>query len=265
MCRFLSYTGPEVLMADWLFSSEHSLVEQSRHARLRHDPVNGDGFGLGWYPLHDDPEPGLFTSVEPAWSNRNLRQISAKVYSRHFFAHVRDASANMPVSQTNCHPFQYGPFLWMHNGVLKDFARMKRPLMDELSDTSFGMIQGNTDSEHVFALFLDLIGHDPKADGQTMKSALLATLDKVIQLRKEMGLRSAAYMNFAVSNGKESFYTRFSYSGSGKAIPPSLFYLQGKTCIVASEPLSKSGNWHEVGRQQLVHVKQNAKIVTMNL
>ena len=42
-------------------------------------------------------------------------------------AHIR-ASSGSAVQQTNCHPFRHGRWLWMHNGLLRDFAAVKRDL-----------------------------------------------------------------------------------------------------------------------------------------
>ena len=33
------------------------------------------------------------------------------------------------MQQTNCHPFRYGKWLWMHNGFLDEFAKVKRDLV----------------------------------------------------------------------------------------------------------------------------------------
>ena len=67
--------------------------------------TNGDGFGVGWYV--DDPPPGVFRAVGPAWSDRNLRELAGYVASPLFLAYIR-ASTGMAVQQTNCHPFRHG-------------------------------------------------------------------------------------------------------------------------------------------------------------
>lgn len=72
MCRFLVYKGREILMADLITGAEQSLIMQSYKARERVEPLNGDGFGVGWYVPEIDPTPCVFTSILPAWSNRNL-------------------------------------------------------------------------------------------------------------------------------------------------------------------------------------------------
>src|SRR5882757_7370448 len=126
MCRWLAYSGAPVRIEDLLYTPAHSLIEQSLHSDLGAETTNGDGVGVGWYD--DQPEPGVFHSVEPAWHDRNLRELARHVSSRLAFAHIR-ASSGSPVQQTNCHPFRYRNWLWMHNGVVRDFSRVKRDLV----------------------------------------------------------------------------------------------------------------------------------------
>lgn len=263
MCRFLAYSGPPTLMQELLLDSAHSLVAQSRHARMRFEPVNGDGFGVGWYPEHADPKPGTFVSIEPAWSNRNLRELAAKIRTRHFFAHVRDATPGMPVSQANCHPFQFGHYLWMHNGFLGEFARIRRALLAQLTDASFELIQGNTDTEHAFALFLDELNHNPQAHGEHLYAALLLTIERINLIRQTSGCESPAHMNFALSNGTTAVFTRYSASDDD---PPTLHYLlQGDAVIVASEPLWEHGEWQEVSNGQALVLERDSGLEIRNL
>ena len=108
MCRFLCYMGPEVLLlADLLYRPKNSLILQSYKSRERKEPLNGDGFRIGWYAAQSSPTPCIFTSITPAWNNQNLRRLSEHVKSSCFFAHVSAASPSMRVCETNCHPLQY--------------------------------------------------------------------------------------------------------------------------------------------------------------
>ncbi|MGH3055489.1 MAG: class II glutamine amidotransferase, partial [Gaiellaceae bacterium] len=105
MCRWLAYYGKPVRMDKVLFGPQHSLIDQSLHSRMGVETTNGDGFGVGWYSASG--EPGIFRSTEPAWNDRNLRELAAHVESPLFLAHVR-AATGTPVQQTNCHPVRYG-------------------------------------------------------------------------------------------------------------------------------------------------------------
>ena len=87
MCRWLAYSGSPVLLEDLLYKPKHSLIDQSLHSTMGAETTNGDGFGVGWYGDHETP--GTFHSVEPAWNDRNLRDLAAHVRSGLVFAHIR--------------------------------------------------------------------------------------------------------------------------------------------------------------------------------
>ena len=190
MCRFLVYKGREIFMSDLLLKSEQSLVLQSYQAKERREPLNGDGFGIGWYDLDIDPTPCVFTSTQPAWSSRNLFRLSEKIRSSCFFAHVRAATKGAYVNEFNCHPFQHEQFLWMHNGKIAEFDKVKRRLRRSLNDTYYNLIQGTTDSEHAFALFLHFLG-DKIEDYSIadLSDAMLATIKQILKLTRGRAFR----------------------------------------------------------------------------
>src|SRR5688500_11962632 len=156
MCRFLAYIGKPVLADDLLYRPQHSLIErQSLGAQEMSIPINGDGFGISWYDFSLDDEPCQFRSVHPAWSDQNLRYLARKVRTNMLFAHVRAATPGSLVEEVNCHPFVNGKLTWMHNGMVQGFKKMRRALLRELKDEAYDAIQGSTDSEHLFGLFLN--------------------------------------------------------------------------------------------------------------
>ena len=161
MCRWLAYYGTPVLLEELLYQPKHSLIDQSLHSTMGAETTNGDGFGVGWYGTEETP--GTFHSVEPAWNDRNLRDLAAHVRSGLVFAHIR-ASSGSPVQQTNCHPFRHGRWLWMHNGVIRDFPRVKRDLVLAIDPRLYPAIEGSTDSEVFLYLALTLgLESDPPA------------------------------------------------------------------------------------------------------
>ncbi|MET1256568.1 class II glutamine amidotransferase [Aliikangiella maris] len=282
MCRFFSYLGNATLMLDAMYHAENSLVEQSKCAKKRRSPVNGDGFGIGWYPTHDDPEPGCYVSTKPAWSDQNLLSLCSKIKTACYFAHVRDASVGMSVSSTNCHPFRMGSYLWMHNGELKQFYRIKRAVINELSDRAFLQIRGSTDSEFVFALFLDEIQFNYQASLEELQAALINTMQKIKRIEQACEVSESSFMNFVVSNGHCLISTRYSTNKSVQ--PPSLFYStaqmevgrsgqlflhqneKNSSVIITSEPITDDKKfWHKVERNQMIIVNAELKIKTKDL
>lgn len=273
MCRFLVYKGREMLMSDLLMRSEQSLTRQSYKARERKEPLNGDGFGVGWYVPAIDPEPCVFTSTSPAWSNRNLYRLSEKTRSTCLFAHVRAASEGFWVSELNCHPFKFEQFLWMHNGSIAGFRAIKRRLRESLNDETYHFIQGTTDSEHAFAVFLDLLG--PRMEDYSvdvLQDTMVATIRKLDAWSAEAGVAGPSFYNFAVTDGANVVVSR--YASDRSAEPPTLYVAYGdrfevreghyrmvpaeqraRAVIVASEPLTdERADWRAVPPNHLVTI-----------
>ena len=279
MCRFLVYKGGGMFMSDLLLKTEQSLIMQSYKAREREEPLNGDGFGVGWYTPEVDPTPCVFTSTRPAWSNRNLFRLSEKIRSTCFFAHVRAASEGSYVSEFNCHPFQYEQFLWMHNGKIADFPHLKRRLRDSLNDDYYNFVQGTTDSEHAFAVFLNLLGERITDYSITdLRDAFIATIDHINNWHEDSAVSNTSSLNFAVTDGHSIIVSR--YSSSQDIEPPTLYISSGdrfeirdgeyrmartkrhhNAVIIASEPLTKErSDWLPVARNHVISVSPEQHI-----
>jgi len=273
MCRFLVYRGREVLLADLLTRPEQSLIRQSFKAREREEPLNGDGFGVGWYPGSLDPHPCVFTSTTPAWSNRNLRRLADTIRTSCVFAHVRAASPNSAVSEANCHPFRHGRFLWMQNGWIPDFKKVHRRLRNRLSDEFYDMIEGTTDTEHAFALFLHhLRKHMDDYELGTLRRTLVRTIRDLSRLHGDSGSAEPAYFNFALTDGENILASR--HVTDPDAPPQTLYIAQGRhfSCrdgvcdmlpaesrveavVIASEPLTADREaWAPVPPNHIVTV-----------
>ena len=96
-----------------------------------------------------------------------------------------------------------------------------------LRDSLFHFVQGNTDSEWVFALFLNQFP-DPLHETYTpyqIKDAILKTIRILNDLSKEAGITEVSLLNFAVTDGKTVICTRYCNSKTGE--PASLFYASG--------------------------------------
>lgn len=201
MCRLVAYLGHDLLMEDVLIKPVNSLLIQSKHAKESHSPTNGDGYGVSWYNPNISDEPGLFTSVFPAWNDRNLRHLAAKIQSPCFFAHVRAATTGS-VANSNCHPFISGPLQFMHNGGLGHFIRVKRHLRHCLDDDIYHGVQGETDSEHLFALLLQHAKNETlPLNSNALARLLERTIRHALDLVDEFGDSAPSFLNLCISNG----------------------------------------------------------------
>ena len=247
MCRFLVYKGKnEILLSKLILEPQHSILTQSYDSRLRRDtrrPHNGDGFGIGYYTQPQlGPEPCIFTSTIPAWNCINLERLATKTVSPLIFAHVR-ATTEGSLSDSNCHPFRHGSLMWMHNGNIGGWKYVKRRLATSVADRWFLGVQGSTDSEWAFALFLDSLekaGHDPNSDpGElgfghaALRKAILQTIKTINALiadipdetRESEKIDTRSLLNFAVTDGHSVVCTRYISSTTDEAA--SLYFSSG--------------------------------------
>src|SRR3954466_146552 len=65
MCRWMAYSGEPILADALLFQPEHSIIDQSLHARMGGFTTNGDGFGIGWYRGEGPPPTGFHGPPPP--------------------------------------------------------------------------------------------------------------------------------------------------------------------------------------------------------
>jgi glutamine amidotransferase len=274
MCRFTLYLGPAIRLDSLLIEPHHSLIRQSAHANEREEPLNGDGFGIGWYASHFTTEPAVFRSITPAWNNRNLHNIARVIASDCILAHVRAATQSSGVNEANCHPFRFGRFLFMHNGDIGNFRAVRRPLLESVCDEAFGNVYGSTDSEHFFAVFIDELlrgghGGDPAAQ---MAAALDATIVRVTDLVARHGGGEPSYLNCAVADGEHAVISRF--TNDAKHPPESLYYFLGdlypraeidgtaesgleeRSVIVSSERLTPDPDWTPFPANHMVIVRR---------
>jgi glutamine amidotransferase len=241
-------------MEELVYNPEHSLIEQSRSARFTSHLTNADGFGVGWYGT--SAAPGVYRSVAPAWSDRNLQDICAQIESPLFLAHVR-ATTGAPVQQTNCHPFRHGRWLFVHNGFVDRYDRLRRDLLLAVDSQLFNGIEGTTDSELLFFLALTF-GLDDEP---------LPALERMAGFVEDTGRRHGVdqplQMTVGASNGDRLYAVRYA---SGQVEANSLYvsndardvrelypederlrHLSDEARAVVSEPLADlPGVWREV-------------------
>jgi predicted glutamine amidotransferase len=241
-------------MEELVYNTRHSLIEQSRAARFTSHLTNADGFGVGWYGT--SATPGIYRSVAPAWSDRNLQDICAQIESPLFLAHVR-ATTGTPVQQTNCHPFRHGRWLFVHNGFIDRYERLRRELLLAIDADIFNSIEGTTDSELLFFLALTFgLDDEPLPALERMAGFVEAT-------GRRHGIDEALQMTVGVSDGERLYAVRYA---SGQTVANSLYvsndardvralypenerlaHLSDEARAVVSEPLADlPGIWREV-------------------
>ncbi len=265
MCRWVGYFGAPLRMEELVYNASHSLVEQSRAARFTSHLTNADGFGVGWYGTRAGP--GVYRSVAPAWSDRNLQELCAQIESPLFLAHVR-AATGTAVQQTNCHPFRHGRWIFVHNGFIDDYHRLRRDLMLAVDPQLFDGIEGTTDSELLFFLALTFgLDAEPLPALERMAGFVEAT-------GREHGVDAPLQMTLGLSDGERLYAVRYASGGVANSLYVSndahdvrllypdderLAHLSDEARAVVSEPLGDlPGVWREVPPSSALIVQSGA-------
>lgn len=253
MCRWLGYVGSPIRPAELLYEPERSLIEQSRTHAPGMTVPNGDGTGFGWYGRRK--VPALFRSADPAWGEANLHELATEVESGMFLAHVR-AATGTPVQETNCHPFRFGRWLFVHNGYVNDFDRIRRNLLFAVRPDLFANIAGSTDSEVLFHLALtfglqeDPLGALERMAGFVESSASAEGIENPLQMT--VGVTDGATLYAArYASGPEvnSLFVSEDVASVRLLYPEDerFAHLSDDARVVVSEPLvDLPGVWREV-------------------
>lgn len=209
MCRWIAYSGAPILMGDLIVKPKDNLIHQSLHAKSPRTPTNGDGFGIGWYDKQ--PMPGLFRSIRPAWNDMNLLDLVEHIESPLFMAHVR-ATSMATIQETNCHPFRYKNWLFVHNGQIAQFNLTRQALMAKISGKFFNNILGTTDSELMFHLALT---YGLENDVPAAIAEMVRTVEKTA---KEKGVEPSLWMTLGISDGNTLWAFRYGSDGKGPTL-----------------------------------------------
>src|SRR5919112_3484108 len=256
MCRMIAYLSEtEIPLSSLVLGPEHSLLVQSYAPKeMMSGVVNADGFGAGWYAPELDDEPAVYRSNAPIWADRSFASIAPKVHSATVLAAVRSATPGLPAEESGVPPFASGPYLFAHNGAIKNFRTVAmRPLRDALSDASYSKLLGVTDSETIFALLLDRLRDaeaEPGDDG-SLAEATAETLRMVSRICTKLGVYAS--LNIGTTDGEAAVFARYSTEGPGN----SLYFVQDGEAfpngiVVASERLDGNNGWQQVPDRHLL-------------
>jgi len=246
MCRLAAYVGPAITLQQFLLDPAHSLYRQSWEPQeLKYAKLNADGYGFGWYG--PDEQPAIHTSALPIWSDANLPHLARSLTQPLWLAEVRSATPGNPVHQFNTAPFYDTELLYIHNGFIREFHQQVLPHITTLlaPDIAAG-INGNTDSEYLFACLRQLLADDPEL---TIPDALA----QLSELLADWIDAQPALMNIVVTDGQRLYATRHGLNHEC----PSLYFTTDDELfpggqLIASERLTGDSFWQPVPEHHLL-------------
>jgi predicted glutamine amidotransferase len=261
MCRLFGFRSSlPAAVHPSLVTEKNSLLQQSREHK--------DGWGIASYVQGDSPS--VAHGLGPAHCDPDFERVSSQVSARTVVAHIRLASVGK-VERTNAHPFTHGRWSFVHNGTVRNFAQHQPRLEALIRPDLLTNIQGATDSERCFYLFLTRLAEQRQclvgsACVEKVARALAETMQQVSGLTDESPQERSS-MNFLVTNGDVMVATRrnrtlfLSHTAPETGKPthrepagPPRPGTRLEQFVLASECLSGEEHWHAIGEDEIVGV-----------
>ena len=272
MCRLFGFRSV-------ITSQVHRSLVSADNALMRQSEAHPDGWGVAYYV---DGFPHVVKSVATAVSDSLFRRVSGVVSSETVLAHLRRATVG-ELSIINSHPFQYGNWIFAHNGQIPNFSEYREELVQKVSPVYRRFILGDTDSEVLFYLLISNMAryfdvHRKGTELDEVISAVQNTIDEVHEVtglncyeEQEEGDDDEFYLTFLLTNGhmmfahhggKPLYYSTYKTRCSERDSCPSF----SQACeaatqsgfvnhfIVSSEPLHGENVWLEMNPGEVAGV-----------
>ena len=271
MCRLFGFRSV-------IQSQVHRSLVDADNAIAVQSAKHPDGWGVAYYI---DDAPHVTRSASGAVDDAIFRRVSGVVSSETVVAHIRKATQGHN-NVLNSHPFQYGRWVFAHNGDIPNFAACRDKLDSAIAPRLRRFILGDTDSERIFFLFLtELSKYGPLANklgvDEVMK-ALGETVEAVRLLCDDPEAGHRALLTLLVTNGtvmaahqggKELYYSTYKTRCADRAVCPSLTdACEAVTqtgfvnhLIISSEPLQGENVWLEMAEGDMVGVDWRMRLV----
>jgi glutamine amidotransferase len=262
MCRifgFRSVLDSQVHRS--LVSADNALAVQSE----RHP----DGWGVAYYA---SGAPHVIKSAGTALTDSLFKRVSGVVTSQTVVAHIRKATQG-DIHTLNCHPFQFGRWIFAHNGDVPDFGEVRDELAAKVAPKLRRFLLGDTDSELIFLLFLTHLSATAELDrrGTPMDAVVTALRQAVADVRQVCIGKRPALLTLVVTDGeimaahrsgKDLFFSTHKGRCSERESCP-YFAPECESAtrtgyvnhlILSSEPLQGENVWTALGEDEVVGV-----------
>ncbi|BDG07006.1 class II glutamine amidotransferase [Anaeromyxobacter paludicola] len=174
------------------------------HVSLSEPGRAPDAYGFGYYS-----SGGVLIGKRPSGAPSLLRLsgLTGAIHSEALVAHARYATVG-GLKDENTHPFRYRRWLFAQDGTVEGFAQVRPLLLAAVPDHLRRHVEGETDAEHVFVAFLDLLkkaGHeldDYDLEPAAAAQALARTVRQVDAWCREAGVQRTSALTLLATNGR---------------------------------------------------------------
>ncbi len=235
-----------------------------------------DGWGVAYY-LSDAPH--LIKSEHSAIKDNLFKKVSGVVSSQTVLAHIRKATHGSK-TVLNTHPFQYGKWIFAHNGNINNFNTHKKQLLNNIPEDLRRFILGETDSEIIFYYLLSKISEKSDLSSTSINLTQLhqqisTGIEEIIEIigectnEKVCDREDRNYLSFIITNGpsmlaynggKKLFFSTYktkcnerdTCSSFSEACENPVKDIPINHLIFSSEPISNENIWKPVEYEQFI-------------
>ncbi len=286
MCRLFGFKASEKVNTSlYLERAKDALEKQSKKDSLGHK--NKDGWGFGYYD--EEGTPVIKKEAVSAYHNQDFENSAKNINSHIFISHIRAASfGNQKVE--NCHPFTFDRFIFAQNGTMMGFEVYQDKLRSKIAPNFLSEIKGDTDTEHLFYLFLSFLNEIQSDFSKVKKEDLETALRNSLKFVEDLyftytpNAQRPAF-NILLSDGENLLATRLNRTmfilekDPEKEKPKQAFSQEHHwhidfgtddnsyhKIILASEKVTPTDpDWDEVPENSMVSIDKNSDISIFHL
>lgn len=275
MCRLLGFRSIiDGQVHQSLVKADNALKSQS----INHP----DGWGVAYYL---SGSPHIVKSTDMAKNSQLFQKVSGVVSSKTVLAHIRKSTIG-DINILNTHPYQYGPWVFAHNGNIKNFDQYRDEVISKIEPAMARFILGDTDSEVLFFYLLSYIKKFTSLETINISTSELSSiirkavndLSKIIgEYSRIDGEPTETYLTFIITNGnfllghqggKKLYYSTHKNSCPESDTCPKF----NETClnskksgqvnhlIISSEPTLNENVWIELQPSDIVGVNGDLEL-----
>ncbi|MEZ4742728.1 MAG: class II glutamine amidotransferase [Bdellovibrionota bacterium] len=198
MCRLFGFRSS-------LISKVHTSLVAAENALMLQSPRHPDGWGVAYYI---ENAPHIIRSLTAAIDDHLFKKVSGLVSSQTVVAHLRKRTTGGN-SVLDTHPFQYGNWVFAHNGNLSKFDQNRPEIIKLIDKNLVPFILGSTDSELIFYLIMSNLRKITALDNANIKQVATASRQAIEMLTKitgpihtlDSGPPDQTYLTFILTNG----------------------------------------------------------------
>ena len=228
------------------------------NALARQSTEHPDGWGIAHLEAN---RIQLLRKPTSAHDSDVFRERARDLRSELVVAHIRKASVGKN-TVVNTHPFQHAGWVFAHNGTIRRFEERQRAWEKRIAPKLRSKLEGDTDSERCFLLFLTELARETRGDLLERAGRALSRVAAYTRETDPPDVPRPSVANFIATDGDALIALRY-----GKALhvaSPGTNAIRDGSSVrelwISSEPTDSRGGWRRLAHGQGVALDKRMRL-----